>query len=547
MSRRAGTFDEPASDRVAEAHGSDLSRVRPTRRRGLTEAIRAGGRLLASDTVDPASLPISPRLAAAFAVLGYVLIVVASGASDHPRSDLVALPLVLAAALLPALHALVVGAVVVTIALGPVLANWGTTDGASVHVVSVGVIVAASLALRAAMAGLTIARAGQLDEARRTAERMDSVLDIAQRLTRTFDRKAIFETIVTELRRALAVDVATIRVLVGDQLPVAAWAGIPDDLARRLPVYRRDSEWFTEISRSARPLVSDDAAADVERAADYRTESAAIELASILSVPLFDSGAVIGALSVATVAPRHWTAGDVELVSAIATHASIAIRNAELFERTETRAAQLGVLQAASARMSRQNTIDSVGRAIVEETRRILDYHNARVYVLEPPDDLVPIAFEGRVGAYEKVDLELLRTKVGQGFTGWAAAHDEALLIGDANADPRGSTIPGTDDVDESMLVVPMTYDGEVVGVITLSKLGLDQFDEDDVRLLEVLAGHAAVAVENARLYESARREAESATTLLEFGRALATASSLDEIYDRIVRLTAQLVGSPRT
>ena len=70
---------------------------------------------------------------------------------------------------------------------------------------------------------------------------------------------------------------------------------------------------------------------------------------------------------------------------------------------------------------------------------------------------------------------------------------------------------------------MPLRYGSRVVGVIVVSKLGLDQFDEDDVRLLEVLAGHAAVAVENARLYESARREAESATSLLEFGRELAT------------------------
>ena len=82
---------------------------------------------------------------------------------------------------------------------------------------------------------------------------------------------------------------------------------------------------------------------------------------------------------------------------------------------------------------------------------------------------------------------------------------------------------------------MPLRYGSRVVGVIVISKLGLDQFDEDDGRLLEVLAGHAAVAVENASLYESARREAESATTLLEFGRALATAGSLDEIYERIV------------
>ena len=76
--------------------------------------------------------------------------------------------------------------------------------------------------------------------------------------------------------------------------------------------------------------------------------------------------------------------------------------------RVRQRTSHLCVLRAASARMSRATTIESVGRAIVEETGRILDYHNARVYVLEPPDQVVPIAFEGRVGAYEQVDFELL-------------------------------------------------------------------------------------------------------------------------------------------
>jgi HD-GYP domain-containing protein (c-di-GMP phosphodiesterase class II) len=94
---------------------------------------------------------------------------------------------------------------------------------------------------------------------------------------------------------------------------------------------------------------------------------------------------------------------------------------------------------------------------------------------------------------------------------------------------------------------VPLRYGARVVGVIVVSKLGLNQFDEDDVRLLEVLAGHAAVAVENASLYESARREAESATQLLEFGRELASASSLDDILERIVTSTSALIDSPRT
>jgi HD-GYP domain-containing protein (c-di-GMP phosphodiesterase class II) len=67
------------------------------------------------------------------------------------------------------------------------------------------------------------------------------------------------------------------------------------------------------------------------------------------------------------------------------------------------------------------------------------------------------------------------------------------------------------------------------------------------VRLLEVLAGHAAVALENASLYESARREAERATALLEFSRQLALAEGMDDVVDRIVELSARALGTPRT
>jgi len=174
------------------------------------------------------------------------------------------------------------------------------------------------------------------------------------------------------------------------------------------------------------------------------------------------------------------------------------------------------------ARLSRAEGSEAVGRAVVEETGRIIDYHNARVYVLEPAGDLVPIAFEGRVGAYEKVDLNLLRTRLGHGFTGWVGQHGEPLLVRDANDDPRGASIPGTDDVDESMLVVPMRYDDAVVGVITLSKLGLDQFDGHDLRLLSILADQAATALESARNLARSHSLAGELRLLLEVSSELA-------------------------
>ncbi|MFL5757216.1 MAG: diguanylate cyclase [Chloroflexota bacterium] len=199
------------------------------------------------------------------------------------------------------------------------------------------------------------------------------------------------------------------------------------------------------------------------------------------------------------------------------------------------RSAHLVVLQAAAQRMSRSLTVAGVGRAIVEETRRIIDYHNARVYLLEPPDDLIPIAFEGRVGAYERVDLDLLRSKLGLGFTGWVALHNAPLRIDDANADPRGETIPGTDDVDESMLVVPLRHDGAVVGVITLSKLGLRQFDDEDLRLLTILADQAATALTSARLLGQTQELAAELRRLLDMSGALS--ASLDP------RAVANLIG----
>ena len=209
--------------------------------------------------------------------------------------------------------------------------------------------------------------------------------------------------------------------------------------------------------------------------------------------------------------------------------------------------AHLKMLQSLSGKLNRLNDVREIGDEIAAELRSLIDYHNCRVFVVDE-EELVPISFRGDFTSESAaLPLELLRTRIGQGVTGRAAELGESLLIGDAANCEFGNRIPGTAVIEESLLAVPLRYGSHVVGVIVVSKLGLDQFDEDDVRLLEVLAGHAAVAVENASLYDSARREAASATTLLEFGRELATAGSLDEILERVVELTAARLGSERT
>ena len=208
------------------------------------------------------------------------------------------------------------------------------------------------------------------------------------------------------------------------------------------------------------------------------------------------------------------------------------------------RNAQLEVLRHAARRMSANLTPADVGRAVVEETRRVIDYHNARVYLLDVSGDLVPVAFEGRVGAYEKVDLEILRTKVGEGFTGWVAKHGTAIRVDDASGDARGKTIPGTDDVDESMLIVPMQHDDRLIGVVTLSKLGLRQFDDDDLRLLLILADQAATAFAGATHVAETRRLAAELRQLLDMSSALSRSLNPVEVANLMAEHLARAVGA---
>jgi diguanylate cyclase (GGDEF)-like protein len=216
-------------------------------------------------------------------------------------------------------------------------------------------------------------------------------------------------------------------------------------------------------------------------------------------------------------------------------------------ERDVRSIAHLKMLQSLSGKLNRLNDVREIGDAIAVELRSLVDYHNCRVFVSDG-DELIPVAFLGELtSSTESLSLDLLRIHVGEGITGRCAELGTSVVVDDAANCEFGKQIEGTDPIEESLLAVPLRYGTRVVGVIVVSKLGLNQFDEDDVRLLEVLAGHAAVAVENASLYESARREAESATSLLEFGRELATLVDLEDIAGRVTELSAEILGSRHT
>ena len=203
--------------------------------------------------------------------------------------------------------------------------------------------------------------------------------------------------------------------------------------------------------------------------------------------------------------------------------------------------AHLKMLQSLAGKLNRLNSVRHIGEVIAEELRMLIDYHNCRIYVADG-DRLVPVAFRGELDA--ETDVEVPAVKVGEGVTGRAAEIGESVLVPNALDCDFAMQIPGTEEIEESMLATPLRFGSRVIGAIVVSALGSDQFDEDDVRLLEVLAGHASVALENARLYETQRQEAEDLKALLEFGAAISRAPTSQAIGDETVRTAARLLGA---
>ena len=251
--------------------------------------------------------------------------------------------------------------------------------------------------------------------------------------------------------------------------------------------------------------------ADDPRAGDLRAAIVQEGFDTGCVAPLLDGDRPepLGMLGVYHDAPHPWSDDELDTMAALATQASVAIKAARNYAQLATWAAQLQSIQALGARLNRLTSVKKIGSAIATELRQLIDYHNVRVYRIDGPD-LVPVAMQGQVGEYRDETIDQLRISLGEGITGWVAANRTAVRLDDAATDPRATTIPGTeDDLDESMLLAPMLFEDEVLGVLVLSKLGLRQFRADDLRLLEIYASFAAQAMANADATQQLRRQSE--------------------------------------
>jgi phosphoserine phosphatase RsbU/P len=217
-----------------------------------------------------------------------------------------------------------------------------------------------------------------------------------------------------------------------------------------------------------------------------------------LVVPLRRKGRVIGALNLLSDTLGQFTEVDEMMLRQFGAHVAVAIENARLFEHERQYTGTLETLAEIGKEFTAILDLDELLTRIVHLTRRLVDYRTFGILLVNEETEELEMQVAVRYG--DKVNVP--RVKLGTGLVGYAALHKEAVLVSDVSKDPRYIRL--VEDV-KSELVVPLLLQDRCIGVFDLESPELDAFKKGDAEVLTLLANQAAVAIENARLYQTIR------------------------------------------
>jgi sigma-B regulation protein RsbU (phosphoserine phosphatase) len=306
----------------------------------------------------------------------------------------------------------------------------------------------------------------------------------------------------------------------GTELTIAYSVGYPDDVARTLHVGVGRGLVGAAVAEG-RPLLVNDVRND-PRYVDVVPGSCAE-----LVVPLRRKGRVIGALNLLSDTVGQFSETDEAVLRQFAAHVAVAIENARLFEQEREYAATLEALAGISREFAAILNLDELLTRIANLTRRVIDYRTFGILLVNDETQELEMKVAVRYG--DKVTVP--RVKIGTGLVGYAALHKEAVNVPDVAADPR--YIKVVDDA-RSELVIPLLLKDRCIGVFDLESPELDAFTKTHVEILTLLASQAAVAIENARLYETIRANEERLEKEIRFAQRVQTALLPTELPKRL-------------
>ncbi len=281
-----------------------------------------------------------------------------------------------------------------------------------------------------------------------------------------------------------------------------------------------------QVMQTRLPLVVDDYRTWEHRADKFDT----VPVTAVVAVPMLYSNELVGVLTVYEVdqgtgsTNRTYGQSDIDLLLFFAGAAAGAVHNARLFEETRQRLIELEVLYQASLAAAQIHSLKAVAQRIVEALEQLLRWQGS-IWVIDQENQrpvllaYCSMGLTGEAWRAEFARIGNLITSYEDGIIGWVCKNGQAIRVGNVHNDPNYLE---ANTETRSELCVPLKVGGKLIGCINVESPEPDAFSEHDERLLITISNQAAIAIENARLFEETRRRAVRQAAL----NAIITAST---------------------
>ena len=260
---------------------------------------------------------------------------------------------------------------------------------------------------------------------------------------------------------------------------------------------------------------------------------------SELRVPLRIDQSAIGELVVRRERSSAFDRGDMEILSAAATQASIAIGRVRLLGAEQHRVKEQRALLDTLADLSGELELERLLRAVLERAVTLLSVVGGELAVYdEDANELAIVASQG-IGK----DSTGTRMAPGEGAMGHVALSGEPLIIPNYQEWQGRSGKYEANAVVQAVMVAPLLIGSRLVGAIAAVHSDPSRkFGEEDIRLLNLFAAQAAIAIENARLFNDERRRAEEQQALIETLADLSGDLELSRVLQRVLERAVALL-----
>jgi PAS domain S-box-containing protein len=358
-------------------------------------------------------------------------------------------------------------------------------------------------------AAIAIENARQLQEERQRVQTLSAIAEIGQEIRASLDLGRTLDLTLTRVRDL--VDYYLAEICLWDEaqhvLMTHASAGDARYTPRTGGIYHLDEGFTGWIARHQQQLLI----ADITTRQDVRPKIVAEDtpVRSYVGLPLRTGETFVGTLELASDRTGAYTEDHLEILQLIADQAAVAIQSARLFEAQQKRLRELGILFETSAAVSSSLELNEVLSAVALHMARALGVSSCSISDWDPTHDAVTTL------AAEAVDPARKGTQltgdIGERYllADYPATAEvlhsrqpRALHVSDPDCDPAERGLLQAMG-QQSLLLMPLVARDRVVGLVELYEYRhRHEFSPEDIRLCQALANQAAIAIENARLYE---------------------------------------------